>query len=682
MALRLGIDTGGTFTDVALFDTGSGELKVLKTPSTPSDPGNAVLTGAESALERYATAGETVEYFAHGTTVATNTLLEGKGAKIAIFVTEGFRDLLELGRQRRPKLYDLYAQKPELLTGRDLIFEVGERLKYDGTVMQELDEAAVAQLVEDNRAALDEVDALAVCFLYSFENSAHERAVGEILARALPGKFVTLSSDVLPQFREFERLSTTSVNAYIGPIMQGYLGSLRRRLGERGLSDAPKVTQSNGGVISFQTAEQMPVRTVLSGPSTGVVGAAEVARNSGFEHVITLDVGGTSSDIALVNDGTPTSSNGMELDGRPIQAPMLDISTVGAGGGSIAWIDDGGLLKVGPESAGAYPGPACYGNGNMRPTVTDANVVLGILNNDALLAGAMPIDASLSFAAVKSLGDQLGLSTEETAQGIISVVTANMAKAIRVISVQKGYDPSDYALVAFGGAGPLHSGRLARELRMSTTLVPQSPGAMSAIGMLMTDLKSDFIATARTPLDEAAGEKTLRVFETLATEAATWQTAEALPDERVVLKHFADVRYRGQNYEITVGVDHLEDTARLLADLQADFEARHRELYGYINADSVIEIVNFRIQAVGTVDTIEVTQRPAARAAGEPMTRQVYISEYGERAEVPVLERTSIPTGESIAGPVVIEQYDTTSFVLPGQTAHIDPSDMLIIADD
>lgn len=682
MPLRLGIDTGGTFTDVCLFDAASGELKVLKTPSTPEDPGTAVLTGAHSAITEYASTDDAVEYFAHGTTVATNALLEGKGAKIAVFVTEGFRDLLELGRQRRPKLYDVYAQKPELLTGRDSIFEVHERLRYDGTVMKELDISAVERLVEERREDFEAVDAIAVCFLYSFENSKHEQAVGHALRRLFPDKFVTLSSEVLPQFREFERLSTTSVNAYIGPIMQNYLGSLRERLAEHGLSNSPKATQSNGGVISFDTAEQMPVRTVLSGPSTGVVGAAEVARNSGHGHVITLDVGGTSSDIALVNDGTPTSSNGMDLDGRPIQAPMLDISTVGAGGGSIAWIDDGGLLKVGPESAGASPGPACYGNGNKQPTVTDANVVLGILNNESLLAGAMPIDPSLSFTAVKSLGDKLGLSPEETAQGIISVVTANMAKAIRVISVQKGYDPSDYALVAFGGAGPLHSGRLARELRMHTTLVPQSPGAMSAIGMLMTDLKADFIATSRTTLNRDVGEKILRVFDGLTAEAAAWQRAEGLPDEKVRLKHFADVRYRGQNYEITVAVDNLDDVPVLFADLQADFENRHRELYGYINADSTIEIVNFRIQAVGDVDTIDVIERPAAVPVGAQVTRQVYIAEYGTRAEVPVVDRSTIPTDEVIVGPMVIEQYDTTSFVLPGQTAHIDSSDMLIIEDN
>ncbi|QUL80672.1 hydantoinase/oxoprolinase family protein [Brevibacterium sp. SMBL_HHYL_HB1] len=547
MALRVGVDTGGTFTDVCLYDGGSKQLTVLKTPGTPHDPGEAVLVGADEAVDLLESSYEEVEFFAHGTTVATNSLLEGKGAKVALFVTQGFRDLLELGRQRRPKLYDLFAQKPELLVDRDRIFEVEERVRYDGTIVRPLDPSTLEEQLEQHQDVLSEVDAIAVCYLYSFENPVHEEVTGKMLQAKFPQAFVTVSSDVLPQFREFERLSTTTINGYIGPVMQNYLRSLRERLAEKGLGVAPKVTQSNGGIISFTTAEDMPVRTVLSGPSTGVVGAAALASKSGFPNIITLDVGGTSSDLALVNNGTPTSTSGMELDSRPIQAPMLDISTVGAGGGSIAWIDNGGLLKVGPQSAGAHPGPACYGNGNIEPTVTDANVVLGILNNEALLGGKMPIDARLSFQAVEALGKRLGLGVEETAQGIISVVTANMAKAIRVISVQKGYDPAEYALVAFGGAGPLHSGRLARELGMKITLVPMAPGAMSAVGMLMTDLKADFVSTARTVLEPQALNRIVDVYESLKADATNWIREEAIAEGDESLHFFADLRYKGQN---------------------------------------------------------------------------------------------------------------------------------------
>lgn len=678
MSLRIGVDTGGTFTDVCLYDDATGGLEVFKTPSTPHDPGTAVLTGIETAVERAGKVHGDVQYLAHGTTVATNALLEEKGGNIALFVTEGFRDLLELGRQRRPKLYDLYEQKPRVLVPRDQIIEISERVRYDGHTIKALDEDVVRGQLRDNSELLSGMDAIAVCFLYSFENPAHEETLRRLIAEEFPGAFVTLSSEVLPQFREFERLSTTTVNAYIGPLMRNYLRSLRERLAERGLGTAPKVTQSNGGVISFPTAEQLPVRTVLSGPSTGVVGAAVLGARSGHPDIITLDVGGTSSDLALVNGGIPSSSNGMELDGRPIQAPMLDISTVGAGGGSVAWIDNGGLLKVGPQSAGAYPGPACYGNGSTEPTVTDANVVLGILNNETLLGGTMPIDASLAFVAVKSLGDRLGLGVEETAQGILSVVTANMAKAIRVISVQKGYDPSEYALVAFGGAGPLHSGRLARELNMNTTLIPRSPGAMSAVGMLMTDLKADFISTARTLLDDDASLQIHSVFDGLGEQADTWVESEGIEKSDAVFTHHVDLRYKGQNYEITVPIEQLADHDELTAQLVRDFEERHRSLYGYINDGSAIELVNFRLQAVGPVDKISISA-DGNRAAGEPTTtRDVYLAEFGERRTVPIYERFQLAVGQVVEGPAVIEQYDTTLFVLPMQSAVVDEFDMLI----
>lgn len=674
MALRLGVDTGGTFTDVCLYDDVTSEIAVVKVSSTPGDPGQAVIDGLRAAVRAVSDDDMApISYLTHGTTVATNSLLEGRGAKTGLITTRGFRDLLELGRQRRPRLYDLTARKPSPLAARDLRREVDERVRFDGSVETALDTEQVR--AEVRRLREEGVESVAVCFLYSYLRPDHERAVRQVLEEELPGVFISTSHEVLPEFREYERLSTVVINAFIGPVMQGYLSQLRSRLRELGLAVTPQVTQSNGGVMSFQMAEQLPVRTVLSGPSTGVVGAARLSLAAGVPDIITFDMGGTSTDVALVNGGRPTSSNGMLLDGRPVRAPMLDINTVGAGGGSIAWIDEGGHLKVGPRSAGADPGPACYGLGNEEPTVTDANVVLGILNRQALLGGAMPIDASLSFAAVERLGARLGLSAVETAQGIISVVTANMARAIRVISVQRGYDPVDYALVAFGGAGPLHSGRLADELGMSRTLVPQRPGALSALGMLMTDVRSDFTRTHLTKLEDGASGWLAGAFAELEREAAEWAEHERLAPEVRSLRRAADLRYAGQNYELTVSLPDGAVDEGWMARVRGLFHEAHRARYGYASPDSVVELVTIRVEVSGRVPHAEFPVCPPAASPVESArvgSRPVYLPELGARVECPLYDRALLGPGHVVEGPAVIEQYDTTTFVLPRQRAVVD----------
>jgi N-methylhydantoinase A len=679
------VDTGGTFTDVCLYDDESKAIVVGKISSTPADPGQAVRDGVAELIARIvdgASAGEAmsrIDYFAHGTTVATNALLQGRGARTGLITSAGFRDLLELGRQRRPKLYDLEAQKPTALAPRDLRIEVAERIRYDGTVDTPLD-------LDDVRAAATTlrdagVEAVSVCFLYSYLNPEHESAVRTILEEELPGVFLSISHEVLPEFREYERLSTVIINSFIGPVMEGYLSRLREGLAADGLGVEPKVTQSNGGVMSFITAEKMPVRTVLSGPSTGVVGAARLSAQSGVDDIITFDMGGTSSDVALVTDARPTSATGMDLDGRPVRAPMLDINTVGAGGGSIAWIDDGGHLKVGPQSAGADPGPACYGRGTTEPTVTDANVVLGILNQESLLGGAMPIDASLSFAAVEQLGARLGMSTLETAQGIISVVTANMARAIRVISVQRGYDPADYALVAFGGAGPLHSARLAQELGMKRTIIPQRPGALSALGMLMTDLRSDY---TRTSITLVAPEKIpvfASTFEALSAQARDWFHAEGLAEGDRSLRWVLDVRYVGQNYEIGVEVPVEEITEEWIALVAARFHSAHEKRYGYSTTAERVEAATFRVEAIGDAPQAAFPREPivgADASAAVIGTRDVYLPESGERVSVPLYARDELRAGNIVTGPAVIEQYDTTALVLPGEEAVVDEYLMIL----
>ncbi|MGI6876904.1 hydantoinase/oxoprolinase family protein [Amycolatopsis sp. 3B14] len=677
MTLRIGVDTGGTFTDVCALDEQTGRLYVRKVSSTPDDPGRAIVTGVSQLLDEIGgrDLGD-VGYFAHGTTVGTNALLTERGARTGLLTTAGFRDLLELGRGRRPSLYDLQADKPAALVPRDLRLEVDERVRHDGRVERPLDEEQVRALARELRE--QNVEAVAVCFLYSFVDPAHERTAERILAEELPGVHVSVSSAVLPEFREYERLSTVVVNAYLGPVVARYLAKLRTRLGELGLRATPHVTQSNGGIIPFETAERMPSRMVLSGPSTGVVGAAEIARAAGYPDIITFDVGGTSSDVSLVQDGVPKSSSGTEIDGRPVRAPMLDIHTVGAGGGSIAWIDAGGALKVGPGSAGADPGPACYGRGT-EPTVTDANVVLRVLNPEYLLDGQMKIDAEAARRAVSTVAGPLGMDVLDAAQGIVRVITANMARAIRVISVQRGYDPRDYVLVPFGGAGPLHAVRLARELGMRTVLVPETPGAQCAAGLLMTDIRADFLRTRISPPDETT---VAGVFAELEAEATAWLAAENVPAERRRVERFAEMRYAGQNHELPVPVPEGEVTADTVAQLTKRFAAEHERMYGYSSAEDEVQVVTFRLRAIGEVSRAELHRAPlgdADASAAIRATREVYLPESGGFTECPVYDRRLLEPGHRVDGPAVVEQMDTTTLLLPGDVAVVDELRNLVV---
>ncbi len=668
MAWRIGVDSGGSFTDVCLFDDRTGTLAVWKVPSTPKDPSSGIASGvAEAAEQRGVRPGEIV-YFGHGTTVSTNALIEHQGARTGLITTSGFRDLLEIGRQKRPDLYDMQADKAAVLVSRDLRLEVNERLRHDGSIEVALDEpgvrAASRQLRETG------VDAVAVCFLYSFVDPAHEAAAARILAEVFPTAFASISYAVAPEFREFERLSTTVVNAYLGPVMQTYIQRLSGRLSELGVQTAPHLTQSNGGVISFSQAAQLPVRTVLSGPSTGVVGAGQVGQQAGFSDLITFDMGGTSSDVALLSGGQCRLTSEAVVHGYPIKAPMLDIHTVGAGGGSIAFVDSGGLLKVGPRSAGADPGPVCYGRGGGQPTVTDANVVLGTLNPNYLLGGRMRLWPEAARQAIAALADPLGLSLMQAAQGVLSVVTANMARAIRVISVQRGYDPRDYTLVAFGGAGPLHAARLARELEIGRVLVPASPGILCAMGLLLTDLRTDFAVSRLTLLSDAAWPTVLDAFAELASRADGWFDAEDIAPEARRVVRTVDMRYAGQNYELAI--THADDAA----SLAAAFAASHRRLYGFSADDELVQLVTFRVEASAMVPKARFAPQPLAGPdAGDALVgrRPVWLPEAGGTVDCPVYDRTLLQAGNRIDGPAIIEQMDATTLLLPGMTGQIEP---------
>ncbi|MFE7065591.1 hydantoinase/oxoprolinase family protein [Microbacterium sp. NPDC057658] len=681
MSLRIGVDTGGTFTDVCAFDEGTGRVHVRKVSSTPDDPGRAIVHGVAEILDQIGGRSiEEVGYFAHGTTVGTNALLTGRGARTGLITTRGFRDLLELGRGRRPSMYDPQADKPTPQVPRQLRMEVTERIRHTGRVETPLDEDDVRRAVHELKDAA--VDSIAVCLLYSYLNADHERRIGEIIREEMPDVYVSLSCDVLPEFREYERLSTVVTNSYVGPVVANYLARLRQVLADRGLTAVPHVTQSNGGVIPFSTAEALPVRLVLSGPSTGVVGAAQICSAAGFDDIITFDMGGTSSDISLVQDGRPKVTAGMELDGRPVRSPMLDIHTVGAGGGSLAWIDSGNHLRVGPQSAGAFPGPACYGNGD-DAAVTDANVVLRMLNPEYLLNGQMKIDRSASVAAVQRLAEPLGLSVEETALGILRVVTANMARAIRVVSVQRGYDPREYALVPFGGAGPLHASRLARELGMRTIVVPEIPGAQSALGLLMTDVKTDFMRTVITAVDDTAAPAVDAVFDELVRRAEDWFVEEEVAESGRELRRRMDLRYRGQNFELAVEVPgrhrFVEDGVDAVIEL---FHEAHERVYGYRSEDAAVEAVTFRLEASGSAAHVDV-RREEARASDPATalveTRSTCFDPAEGYVDTPVYDRSLLTPGAVLLGPAIVEQMDTTTVLLPGDVCRVDEYRNLIV---
>ncbi|MGO4676734.1 hydantoinase/oxoprolinase family protein [Bosea sp. 2YAB26] len=680
MAWRIGIDSGGTFTDVCLFDDASGQVAVWKVPSTPDDPSRAIARGTQEGTERVGAKPGDVAYFGHGTTVGTNALIQHRGVRTGLITTDGFRDLIEIGRQKRPDLYDLQVDKAAPLVTRDLRFGVAERLRHDGSVETPLDEEGVRQAARELKAA--GVKAVAIGFLYGFVRPEHEETARRIVTEEFPEAFICASHEVAPEFREYERISTAVVNAYLGPVMQGYIQRLAERLKELGVTTTPHLTQSNGGVIGFDMAARLPVRTLLSGPSTGVVAAQAIGRMTGIENLITFDMGGTSSDVALLRGGEAKLASEANVHGYPIKAPMLDIHTVGAGGGSIAAIDSGGLLKVGPRSAGADPGPVCYARGSTEPAVTDANVVLQTLNPTHLLGGRMPIDQARSKQAIGRLAEQLGLDLMATAQGIISVVTANMAKAIRVISVQRGHDPRDYALVAFGGAGPLHAARLARELEMKRIVVPRNPGIGCALGLLLTDLRANFATTRLATLGDGLVPDMAEIFAGLEAQAEHWFAEENVTPADRELKRTADLRYHGQNYELAIDVPDGPITPTTIRALADGFAEAHKRLYGFVAEGEPVQLVTYRVEAIGFVPKAEFRPEPDAgpdASAAIMGRREVWFTETGGFVDCALYDREKLKSGNLIEGPAIIEQMDATTVLLPGMTARVEPYLNLIL---
>jgi N-methylhydantoinase A len=685
MGYRLGIDVGGTFTDLVLYDGDSGTLAVEKVPTVPADPSQGILDGVRKILAGAGIAPAAVDYLAHGTTVATNTLLQRNGARTALVTTRGFRDLLEIARQRRPSLYDLHAPKPAPLVPRALRREVTERVMADGTIRTVLDLDEVDRALDDLTG--DGIEALAVCFLYSFLRPEHERAVVERARLRFPAVPISASHEVLPEFREYERLSTTVANAYLTPRMAAYVRAFRQRVENLGIRVAPYINQSNGGTISVEEAARAPVRTVLSGPSAGVAGAAWLATRAGLPSIATFDMGGTSTDVSFVEGGMPRLAFEREIAGVPLRVPALDIHTVGAGGGSIAWRDSGGALKVGPASAGADPGPVCYGRGGTEATVTDANLLLGRLSPLGLLGGAVPLDVDGARRSLASLGDALGLSPLDTAVGILTVVNANMAHAMRKVTVERGVDPARLALLAFGGAGPLHAAELARELGIPTVVVPPSPGLLCALGLLVEDLRMDLVRTWIALLEPAVLAPLGGVFTELEREATGWLDRERVPRGRRSLARMLDMRYAGQNYELLVPVP--EETwrggERSIEPLRRKFLESHETVYGFAAADEPIQIVNARLVARGVPEPPEIRREKAGSAdptealRGE---RRIWVDAERGFVDAPVYDRARLRAGHRVSGPAILDQFDSTTVLLAGQRGEVDELGCVVITED
>ena len=672
MSYRIAVDTGGTFTDIALFKEKEGRVKVEKVSSTPQNPALAVMRGIKKIMEKEKIEPSSLTYLLHGTTVATNALLELKGATTSLLTTRGFEDVLEIGRQTRPSLYNPSLQKPPPVVSRELRFEVSERTLYDGSISKEL----MVEELEDIIKEIEEkqVESVAICFIHSYRNPRHEELVKEVLARELPHLFVSCSADVLPEFREYERMSTVCINAYVMPAIKRYLEYLEEELRKEDIRSTLYIMQSNGGIITSGVAREQSARTLLSGPAGGVIAGLYLAKNIKNKNIITMDMGGTSLDVSLIYQGDPRYSTESYIGGYPLKLPMIEIHTIGAGGGSIARLDQGGALKVGPESAGAFPGPAGYGKGGTEPTVTDANLILGRINPSFLLGGEMEIHLDKAREAVEEkLARPLNITVEEAAEGILKVVNANMVRGIRVVSVEKGFDPREFSLVAFGGAGPLHAPDLARELGIKEVILPPNPGINSALGMLAADVRRDYVLTRIMQEKVIDGYALEELFDEMKEEALEELRREGFDPDIISFVRSADLRYPRQAYEINVSLSEERLEKDNIKEMVQTFHQLHRQFYGYSREESSIELVNLRLAAVGKMKPLKLEENELQGVDPSQAFltyRPVYFE--GGYIKTPVYQRDKLEAGNEIQGPAVIEQLDSTLIVFPQEKARVD----------
>jgi N-methylhydantoinase A len=676
VSYSIALDVGGTFTDVTLRDTATGRLWITKTPTTPHDPSEGFLAGVDNALALAGVRYSSLRHVLHGTTTATNAILESRGAAAGLLTTAGFRYVLEIGRHDIPRRANMFAWvKPARPVPPELIFEIPGRIGVDGDEIEALDEAAVREAARRLREA--GIASAAVCFLHSYASPAHERRARELVREEYPECAVSLSSEVLPVFREFERSMVTVLNAYVEPLVGRYVGRLTQRLRERGIAAPLAIMKSNGGVIGAEAIRAQAIHTALSGPAAGVIGARLIGEASGFADVISVDVGGTSADVCLIRDGEATITTEGRVGAWPLTLPMIDIHTIGAGGGSIARVTDDGTLTVGPESAGAQPGPACYGAGGEEPTVTDAHLVLGRIPG-YLLGGEMALDGERARRAIEErVARPLGLTLEAAACGILDIVNNNMVGAIRLVSVERGHDPRELALVPFGGAGPLHGAELARLLGMRTVVIPRHPGVLSTFGLLGTEVRNDYARTSLQKPPDYDRAAIAAVYADLERQAKRWLADEGVPVARRRLSRLADLRYRHQGFEITVPWPE-RDLA--IDPLIARFHAAHERLYTYALPDAPVEIVTLRLGASGRVRRFALPERSETPVRRLRTTRAVYFAGHGW-IQCQCLDRDTLESGSAVRGPAIVEQPDSTTVVLPGQRARADRFGTLVVTE-
>ena len=686
MSWRIGVDIGGTFTDVALVEEAGGRIAIAKVSTTPRDLAAGVMTALKTALRDNEVAADSVSFLSHATTVVTNALLESKGARTALISTRGFRDLLELRRSARSDLYDLFQDPPDVLVPRHLRLEITERLDAQGEVVTPLAEDEIDGVIEELRGA--EVEAVAISFLYSFLNDAHEARVAERLRAALPDIPIFVSHEVLPEIREFERASTTAVCAYVGPILASYLERIAEAVDDLGLPGL-RVMASSGGVLEVAEVLRMPAMAVESGPAAGVVAAAAAGRQLGEPNLLSFDMGGTTAKASLIENGAIETTSEYEVGGtgnvgrwlhgtgHPIRVPVIDLAEVSAGGGSIAWIDPGGALKVGPRSAGAEPGPVCYGAGGTEPTVTDADLVLGYLDPGHLLGGGLAVDIEAARAAIhEKLAGPMGISVEDAALGVVNVVNNAMAEALRIVSVARGHDAREFALIAFGGAGPVHAVALADELDVPRVIVPPIAGGFSALGLVATDLRRDYARTFYTRLSTADLAALEAGFAEIEASARAMLADTGVDEARWRIERHADLRYPRQAYELTVPLPEGAISAEALAALAVEFHAKHKVTYGHSNPEEDVQMVNIRLSAIGELDPIDVG---APGAGADTLGRRSLVFPGHGAVVAEIHRRETMAPDQVVAGPAVLQALDCTTVVPPGWRATADDAGFVVM---
>jgi N-methylhydantoinase A len=671
MAYRVGVDIGGSFTDFALFDEDTKSLKSLKVFSRPDQPGSEILNGIKAASERYGIQPEDIGYFTHGTTVGINTVIQRRGLKLALFTSQGFSDVLEIARLKIPDMYNLLSRRPAPLITRDRVWGIPGRLNFDGSEREPLDEQVVVEALDAARRG--GVDGIVISFLHGYRNPSHERRAEEIIAEQAPDLPVFLSSATWPIIREYERTITAVIGGYVQPRVSNYLTSLQGALKSVGVAAEPHLTKSNGGIMTAEQGKRECVQMILSGTAAGVIGAAYVAEVAGIEKCMSLDIGGTSADVAIIIDGQPQYGVGEQIGDFQIFIPSVSVASIGEGGGSIAWVDNQNVLRVGPESAGSRPGPACYGNGGTQPTITDAFVVLNLIGHGDLGYNSVTVDREKAISAVGTLATKLGRSVEHTAEAIIDIAISGMYTDVSALVSRFGIDPREFSLLAFGGAGPMNACHLAREIHAKEVVVPPTPGVLSALGGLIADLKNDFIKTIYTDLSIDALETVRDEFALLKTAAEKWLFEDQGHKGEHRLSFSAEMRYRGQSFEIDTPFEqeHLERGEDAVKALAEAFHTEHARVYGHADVHAPIQMISLRLIIAGKVEKPEFPKfEPVERTAVPDTQVEVYLS--GGWTPADIYQRANLTSGHSLKGPAIITQSDTTTVVLPGFSAVVD----------